>query len=194
MFKYTRLALCGALLAVLLYPVFAQAATRVQNAVKAAPNSHNATMPKGLRGDAWTFGQSLDRNDVIWKKGINANAVKARATGYKAKVSKQAADTRKSIDNAIGRNKHFPGGVSVESQKSSWKAAPEEKFMRPDEEMPREGRHVVRAFADVAPSENLDINIGPELILKDESSREQIANSTQPDTVLGLGMNFKLDF
>ena len=52
----------------------------------------------------------------------------------------------------------------------------------------------MRAFADVAPSDNLDINIGPELILKDDNSRDQIANSSQPDTVLGLGMNFKLDF
>ena len=33
----------------------------------------------------------------------------------------------------------------------------------------------VRAFADVAPSDNLDINIGPELILKDDNSRDQIA-------------------
>lgn len=151
---------------------------------------------KVVRGDAWTFGKSLGRSDTIWKKGLNCNEMKSRATKNVPKILKQATDTRKGINNAIEntREKHFPGGVSLESQKSTWKVNPTERYMRPDEENIREGRHVVRAFADVAPADNLDINIGPELILKDESRRDQIANSSQPDTVLGLGMNFKLDF
>lgn len=168
----------------------------VPDMANAAAREHGINKEKALTGDAWTFGQSLGRNDAIWHKGINFNDVKARATRNVPKVPKQAADTRKGIDRAIEntREKNFPGGVSMETQKSSWKVNPTEKFMRPDEEKVRESRHVVRAFADVAPSDNLDINIGPELILKDENSRDQIANSSQPDTVLGLGMNFKLDF
>ena len=178
------------------WAIFVSLACLVPDMADAATKKQIDNKDKAITGDAWTFGQSLGRNDAIWHKGINSNDVKARATKNVPRVPKQAADTRKGINRAIenSREKIFPGGLSMETQKSSWKVNPAEKFMRPDEEKVRESRHVVRAFADVAPSDNLDINIGPELILKDDNSRDQIANSSQPDTVLGLGMNFKLDF
>ncbi len=63
----------------------------------------------------------------------------------------------------------------METQKAHGKLILRKSSCAPDEEKVRESRHVVRAFADVAPSDNLDINIGPELILKDDNSRDQIA-------------------
>ncbi len=39
----------------------------------------------------------------------------------------------------------------------------------------------------------LSIRVGPELILKDEQ-RERANANKQPESALGLGMQFKLDF
>lgn len=136
----------------------------------------------------WTFGQSTGRNAALWKKGVTAQDVKNRATSSHENKNKKPAESAK-------EEKHgFKGGLSVESQKRTWDTTPDKTRVRPDEMRYREGRHVFRAFTDVAPSDDLDINIGPELILKDEQTTSQLSNSTQPDTVLGMGMNFKLDF
>jgi hypothetical protein len=56
-----------------------------------------------------------------------------------------------------------------------------------------QGKRVIRAFADVDAGEDLSINVGPELILKDEQARQD-SSSTQPDSAVGMGMHFKLDF
>ena len=56
-----------------------------------------------------------------------------------------------------------------------------------------QSRHVVRAYADVDAGDDLSIRVGPELILKDEQ-RERANANKQPESALGLGMQFKLDF
>lgn len=137
----------------------------------------------------WTFGQSAGRNAALWKKGITAQDVKKKATRLDGD-SKTKNSSRRAQEEKSG----FNGGLSVETQKRAWDITPDKTRVRPDEMRYREGRHVFRAFTDVAPSKELDINIGPELIVKDEQTASQLSNSTQPDTVLGMGMNFKLDF
>jgi hypothetical protein len=56
-----------------------------------------------------------------------------------------------------------------------------------------QSRHVVRAYADVDAGDDLNVSVGPELILKDEQ-RERTAANKQPDSALGMGMQFKLGF
>ena len=51
----------------------------------------------------------------------------------------------------------------------------------------------VRAFADVDAGDNLNVRVGPELILKDEQ-RERAGANKQPESALGMGMQFKLGF
>jgi len=41
--------------------------------------------------------------------------------------------------------------------------------------------------------DDLNVSVGPELILKDEQ-RERAAANKQPDSALGMGMQFKLGF
>lgn len=151
---------------------------------------HSTAAQKEQKGiKCWTFGQSSGRNAALWKKGVTAQDVKNRST-----PSGALKKPKNSSDRAKEEKSGFNGGLSVESQKRSWDITPDKTRVRPDEMRYREGRHVFRAFADVAPSDKLDINIGPELIVKDDQTTSNLSNSTQPDAALGMGMNFKLDF
>lgn len=53
---------------------------------------------------------------------------------------------------------------------------------------------MVRAYADLETDGDVSISVGPELILRDEQTRERNSNTNQPDSVLGMGMQFKMDF
>ena len=117
----------------------------------------------------------------------------------KAGVKKKAMNTAPGIDNALneaaGSKKKKSGlALSVENETSTWRERLPTETARPDEILPLESRHVVRAFADLETGEDLSISVGPELILKDEQNRDHSANNSQPDSALGLGMQFKLDF
>lgn len=79
-------------------------------------------------------------------------------------------------------------------ESSSWRESTPAQNTAPDENLPMESRHVVRAYADMAPSEDLSIGVGPELILKNEQRERPGSASHQPESQLGLGMQFKLDF
>ncbi len=77
------------------WAIFVSLACLVPDMADAATKKQIVNKDKAITGDAWTFGQSLGRNDAIWHKGINSNDVKARATKNVPRVPKQAADTRK---------------------------------------------------------------------------------------------------
>ncbi len=149
-----------------------------------------------LHGQPWAFGHSSDRKSAIWQKGVAGETIKKNARPQNRK--KPTPDTTASIDNALraadknARNKAL--GLSVENESTSWKVAPQQKAMRPDEDHVRERRHVLRAYAGVNPTEDFNISIGPELILRDEGTGEDAATSEQPDSVFGLGMKFQYDF
>lgn len=85
-------------------------------------------------------------------------------------------------------------GLSMKNSTTTWNVTPMREAMRPDEVLVRDRHHVLRAFADVEPTEDLSIRVGPELILKDEQHGAESAGASQPDSALGLGMQFKLDF
>lgn len=85
-------------------------------------------------------------------------------------------------------------GLSMQDSTTTWNVTPMRESMRPDEVMARDKRHVLRAFAGVAPGDDMSISVGPELILKDEQHCAESAGTSQPDSALGLGMQFKMDF
>lgn len=150
----------------------------------------NATgQNEAVHGHGWAFGHSGAREDAIWKNGFSGSSI------IKNKKSKRA-DTTSGIDRAIDQAEKSKGqlGLSVTDESGTWKVAPEEKQQQADETIFRDRRHVVRAFADVKPSDDLSISVGPELILKDDHKGEETANESQPDSMLGIGMKFKYDF
>lgn len=109
-----------------------------------------------------------------------------------AQAASQAEETR-----AAGEQGFKPKGslgLSMKDSTTTWNVTPMREAMRPDEILVRDRQHVVRAFADVEPTDDLSIRVGPELILKDEQHGAESAGSSQPDSALGLGMQFKLDF
>lgn len=144
-----------------------------------------------MHGQPWAFGQSRGRNDALWQRGISGEAMQKRARPHRG----NAVDTSGGIQRALKDAEKKPKagmGMSMEDQTGNWKVAP--GAMRAGELRPRDRQHVVRAFADVQASDDLDINIGPELILKDERMGNESASEKQPDSSLGVGMRFKYDF
>lgn len=153
------------------------------------------SLPNYVHGEAWAFGQSDTRKDEIWQKGIDGDLVTKKSERNK---NKDAANTEGGINDALDQaeknNLRGSIGMSMANESSSWKVAPDQKRLHADETMFRDRRHVVRAYAGVKAGDNLDISVGPELILKDEQRGDEAANESQPDSQLGVGMQFKLDF
>lgn len=145
-----------------------------------------------LHGHAWAFGTSEERNDAIWKNGVSASSIRKRARPL---ASEPKTDTTGGINRAIeGEKSRSSLGVSVSDETGTWRSSPEDDIPQVDETMFRDKRHVVRAFADVKPSDDLSISVGPELILKEDGKGEEAASESQPDSALGIGMKFKYDF
>lgn len=147
---------------------------------------------KSLHGEAWAFGQSATRKDALWHKGLDAEAVSRRAVPPRKPHQVDTSGGIKRALNEADKKERKSIGVSVGNQSSAWKVDP--NAMRADEFKPRDKQHVVRAYADVKAGDDLDINFGPELILRDERSGEEAAHEKQPDSALGVGMRFKYDF
>lgn len=152
---------------------------------------------QGLHGRSWAFGHSSDRNAAIWREGVPSEDLHGRAVS--GSLEKKAVNTAKSISSALsgsaqGKKKKNPLGISVESEVSTWREPLPTDGVRPDEVLPLESRHVVRAYADLETDGDVSISVGPELILRDEQTRERNSNTNQPDSVLGMGMQFKMDF
>lgn len=161
-----------------------------------AAQKHAAPQEKtGLHSNPWAFGQSADRNSAIWVRGMAGGEISARAKP--ALPKKNAADTSKGINAALtraGKKSATDVGLKMKNETSNWKVAPNQMGMGQDETIAREGRHVLGAYAGVNATDDFNITVGPELIIKDEQNVRESANASQPDTALGLGMNFKLDF
>lgn len=167
---------------------------------KAAPGSSAAKAARnkqGLHARSWAFGQSSDRNAAIWREGVPSEDLHGRAVS--GALEKKAVNTAKGIGSALSgstqaKKKKNPLGISMESEISTWREPLPADGARPDEVLPLESRHVVRAYADVEAGDDLSISVGPELILRDEQTRERNSNANQPESVLGMGMQFKMDF
>ncbi|MDE7241882.1 hypothetical protein [Desulfovibrio sp.] len=145
-------------------------------------------------------------------RGKEAKAASGKNAAGKRLPGKGAVDTGDAIERALsaaraasqaeeakaaeerGFRPRGSLGLSMKDSTTTWNVTPMREAMRPDEVLVRDRQHVVRAFADVEPTDDLSIRVGPELILKDEQHAAESAGSSQPDSALGLGMRFKLDF
>lgn len=177
----------------------------------AAPSKRDVAPQQNV----WTFGHSRDRNNPLWRDANDADIIVNKTKPGSASGKKGAVDTsggiKRALDQAGGKAmpKAAPNGVragkpkdapkgrgsvgmSMVNESSAWKVAPGE--MKIDEYMPRDRKHVVRAFADVKAGDDLDIRVGPELHLRDDSIGAENAHEKQPDSSLGVGMHFKFDF
>lgn len=150
-----------------------------------------------LHAQPWTFGQSSDRANNLWKLGVDGQAISRKnksqdkPTSFKDKSKAKSLNSNPQAHNSQTRPKV---GLEMQTKGGSWAVAPELKNIRPDEEKLRDQQHVFRAFAGVEAGEDFDISFGPELILRDDEHTAESANADQPDSALGLGMKFKLDF
>jgi len=148
----------------------------------------------GVHARAWAFGGGGQSRDA-WRGGASTGDLQKRAV-VKDAPKGETVNTTSGIDSALkaSENKNASGlGVSVGQDESSWRRKTPSDVEAPDENLPMQSRHVVRAFADVDAGDDLNISLGPELILKDEQ-RERAAANKEPDSTLGMGMRFKLDF
>ena len=151
-----------------------------------------------MHAKPWAFGSSQEGRDALWQQGVNAEHLKKRAIPHK-ESDPPALDTSKGIDSALSDKKNLKKhkrddlGVSWDRERTAWNSAPN-AHQDPDERVAVESRHRVRAFADVETSEDLSISVGPELILKDKQNAPYAGHSDQPDSSVGMGMQFKLDF
>lgn len=161
------------------------------------PSGNAARNKQGLHGRSWAFGQSSDRNAAIWREGVPSEDLHGRAVS--GALENKAVNTAKGINSALSgsaeaKKKKNPLGISMESEVSTWREPLPSDGARADEVLPLESRHVVRAYADLETDEDVSITVGPELILRDEQTRERNSNTSQPESVLGMGMQFKMDF
>ncbi|MBD5553054.1 MAG: hypothetical protein HDQ44_01820 [Desulfovibrio sp.] len=148
-----------------------------------------------VHGDPWAFGQSSQRDDAIWHKGVDGATVGKKALPA-PKPREDAADTSRGIGRALEEAGDVRSrlGMSMANETGTWKVTPDQKKLHPDEYIYRDKRHVVRAFADVKAGDDLNISVGPELHIKDEAHGEGPATEDQPDSAFGVGMKFKYDF
>lgn len=151
-----------------------------------------------LHAREWTFSEGSSR-DAWQLQGMPASNLQGRAVGSpvpKDIAPGQAVNTSKGIDSALSQaeksKKKGALALSVDDESSPWRESVT-SGVSPDENLSMESRHVVRAYADTEVNEDMNIGLGPELILRNEH-RERPSNNKQPDSVLGMGMQFKLDF
>ena len=151
-----------------------------------------------LHARDWTFSEGSSRD--AWQiQGMPTNNLQGRAVGspvQKDITPGQVVNTSKGIDSALSHaeksKKKSALALSVDDESSPWRESVTSD-KTPDENLSMESRHVVRAYADTEVSEDMNIGLGPELILRNEQ-RERPSNNKQPDSVLGMGMQFKLGF
>ena len=124
-----------------------------------------------LHARDWTFSEGSSRD--AWQiQGMPTNNLQGRAVGSpvpKDITPGQVVNTSKGIDSALSQaeksKKKGALALSVDDESSPWReSATSDKT--PDENLSMESRHVVRAYADTEVSEDMNIGLGPELILR----------------------------
>ncbi|MTJ93184.1 MAG: hypothetical protein F8N36_10020 [Desulfovibrio sp.] len=150
----------------------------------------------GIHAPAWAFDDGTHSREA-WREGKSTSDLQKSAVGEEA-AKENSVNTASGINSALksaDRKAEPKNGlaVSVGQDESAWRKKSQLEPEGADENIPMQSRHVVRAYADVDAGDNLNIRVGPELILKDEQ-RERTSANKQPESALGMGMQFKLGF
>lgn len=160
-------------------------------AAAAGSGAESPKMKARAAAQAFSFGQSPDRRSPLWTRGVGGESLDPKRKTGTDDASRKAIE--KALDNAARSRPRSSFGMSMKTEDRTWAKQPGQA--RPDERLNLDSRHVVRAFADFESGKDLSVSVGPELIIKDEhKNMSGMSNSDQPDSALGLGMNFKLDF
>ena len=150
----------------------------------------------GIHAPAWAFDSGAHSREA-WRDGTSSRELKKRAVGEEAAKDdsvNSASGINSALKTATNKAERKNGlAVSVGQDESAWRKKSQMEPETVDENIPMQSRHVVRAYADVDAGDDLNIRVGPELILKDEQ-RERTATNKQPESALGMGMQFKLGF
>ena len=150
----------------------------------------------GIHAPAWAFDSGTHSREA-WRDGTSSSELRKRAVGEEA-AKDNSVNTASGINSALKSatnkaDRRNGLAVSVGQDESAWRKKSQMEPESVDENIPMQSRHVVRAYADVDAGDDLNIRVGPELILKDEQ-RERTAANKQPESALGMGMQFKLGF
>lgn len=168
------------------------------------PQKRRAKKKKApLHGESWAFGQSATREDALWKNGVEGETLHHRATGggQKAPAVGNTASIEASLRREAERQKKDEErrrrgslGMSLDTDDSVWRPQTPAAPGKPDEILSiGNSRHTLRAFGDVR-SDDLSISVGPEITVKDKEHGGHFARSEEPDSAVGMGMRFSLDF
>lgn len=168
------------------------------------PQKRRAKKKKApLHGESWAFGQSATREDALWKKGVEGETLHHRATGgsQKAPAVGNTASIEASLRREAERQKKDEErrrrgglGMSLDTDDSVWRPQTPGAPGKPDETLSiGNPRHTLRAFGGVR-SDDLSISVGPEITVKDKEHGGHFAHSDEPDSAVGMGMRFSLDF
>lgn len=162
---------------------------------KRTTKSKNAT-GASIHAPTWAFDGGTQSREA-WRGGASTSDLQKRAVGEEAAKDNSvntASGINSALDTANAKAERKNGlAVSVGQDESAWRKKSQLEPEAADENIPMQSHHVVRAFADVDAGDNLNVRVGPELILKDEQ-RERSGANKQPESSLGLGMQFKLGF
>ena len=152
---------------------------------------------QGKHDSGWEFRQGVNSRDA-WNEAMPMESLQRRAVEHSRKhENNKGMNTTSGIDSALKEaEKRGTGsmGISIKQEASSWHEDVGPESAAPDENLPMESRHVVQAYAGMKTDDDLSIKVGPELILKDDKRENPHADNRQPDSSLGVGMQFKLDF
>ena len=163
---------------------------------KKAKGKSKDTTGAGIHAPTWAFGNSTHSREA-WRQGASTSDLQKRAVGEEASKDNSvntASGINSALNSADAKTARKNGlAVSVGQDDSEWRKKSQMEPETADENVPMQSRHVVRAYADVDAGDDLNIRVGPELILKDEQ-RERAGANKQPESALGMGMQFKLGF
>ena len=150
----------------------------------------------GIHAPTWAFDGGTPSRDA-WRAGTSTSDLQKRAVGEEAAKENSvntASGINSALNNANAKTDRKNGlAVSVGQDESAWRKKSQMEPETADENIPMQSHHVVRAYADVDAGDDLNVRVGPELILKDDQ-RERAGANKQPESALGLGMQFKLGF
>ena len=150
----------------------------------------------GIHAPTWAFDGGAHSREA-WRGGASTSDLQKRAVGEEV-AKEHSVNTASGINSALNTanakaDRKNGLAVSVGQDDSAWRKKGQMEPEAADENIPMQSRHVVRAFADVDAGDDLNVRVGPELILKDEQ-RERAGANKQPESALGMGMQFKLGF
>lgn len=157
---------------------------------------------KGLHGESWAFGRSDARKEALWENGVGGETLQHKATGgKKGKAVGNTASIEASLQREAARQKKDEEqrkrgalGMSLDTDESVWRPETPSGPGKPDETLSiGSSRHTLRAFGGLK-SDDLSISVGPEITVKDRDNQGHFARSDEPDSSVGMGMRFSLDF